>query len=476
MKVLSFEISKGAGIASGLIVPILMLIFLSPVALAMSDERFPPIVKPEKQPWEESASTAHATPPIEAEAPAEQPLEEPKAYYSPDERLWELFRGIIDSYPQSLDDARLWFIQKSTEISVQDLLQSGISERKLLGTPLWPDIRRLKALEPRFGDMPEYWQGMYLFDVEKAWSERIKHLQKALNAAPNDPVSKFFLAREKALQAREEWSNSNGSLDAYQHKRQTFLESADIMADVGGSTGNAFCFYESARLLSELGEYQRVTELLKKGNDAPANFKIEPFPLTFIKQRISEIRTEDGSKGKFRLLAFLAMNQPVEDYVRLKVMMREYQVIISLSGNKELLNVIHRFTCKFGQQKYTGLMEQMVGAALTAMAQATYEELSSDTWTKRQHRAFLQLDRYRQAVRGYFRGISLARDFERMKQGKSANELVDATPEVYWDYFINWWLEQEFYQKHLYQYIESNFRKMGEFDFTNPEGYIYLWD
>jgi len=266
-------------------------------------------------------------------------------------------------------------------------------------------------------------------------------------------------------------------LGAYQLKRKTFLESSGIMADAGQATDNAFYFYESARLVAELGEYTKATELIKKGNEARENFRVELFPLTFIKQNISEIPAKDWTNGKYRLLCVPARAQPAEeDNVRLKTTMKEYQVIISLSGDIGLLNVLHRFACRLGQEKYGGLTDQLAASVISGMVQATYEDLCSDAWTKKQHQALLQLERYRQSVRGYYRAFSLAMDLDTMKQGESPREPLEATRAQYWDYFMDWWTQQKFVQEWIFDYVENEFRKMADFDFTNPEGYRYLRD
>jgi len=405
------------------------------------------------------AALAHSLPALaearassaNVESAANESPEEVPAYsifYSPPERVDALFWAIVDCYPAGLDEAREWFLEncERLQVSIGTMQKAGrYVPPDYSGGPLFPDEAKLAALEESFGDMPEYWQARYFFARAAGKDSDIELLERAHGVAPDDSATLYLLAQIKAQNAEAASLESGDALKQQIERREKLRQAVEMMVQAAEcEPSNAFYYYAAANLLGGIGGYEPVTELLKKGNAAPVNEVVDLFPLSYVKRNFRAIRDADDGSGKFRLLSFALMNAPLPNFIARRTVIRNYQVILNLTGDIDLLNTLHVYTSRMGQAKYAEMIHLLVAAVLNGMVQTEAAELGaigSDADTLKVLSAMA-------GRRGSVRGIAFAqqawRDFSRdeglMAGAGSFGEEV--TPEEEWDAYLQWWEKQ----------------------------------
>ncbi len=273
------------------------------------------------------------------------------------------------------------------------------------------DLQKFSSLEDEFRDMPEYYQVLFAFEPLTPANKKLDHVKRAYALFPQDPVTIYLYGKESASTARAKWQSQVQTAEVWRARREAFQTSATLMRQAGNRQDNGFYFYMAGSLMAEIGDFGETTKLLKLGNEAKLNFQVEPFPFTFFHANIAEIDKRYDLNRRFSL-KMASLQTPTENYIRLKDMIREYQVIISLSGNVELLDTLHQFSCRYGEQAYAPLIHQLVAVVLVGMVSGIYEELGPQTLTIKQHKGLLQLDRYRQEIIGLVKGYSAYTQWE----------------------------------------------------------------
>jgi len=363
-------------------------------------------------------------------------------FYSPPERLDALFWAIVDSYAvENLEEAKAEFVKKAWEE------EEFYDPYKLAGTPFWPEEEKLTALEGAFGGMPEYWQARYFFCTEGYVWDRLPLLEKMLELAPDDAATLYLYADRFMSISRDREESSLAEREGRAITREEFtdarLRAVDLIVRAAErEPSNAFYYYEAANLLGETGDYERVTELIKQGNVAPANEVVDFFPLSYIKRNFREIRGADDGSGKFRLLAFALITSPLPNYITRRDVIKNYQVILNMTGDIDLLNTLHVYTCRMGQAKYASTIHLLVAVVLNGIVEASAGEIGAVGTDPETLRAYSSMAGRRGSVRGIAFGLQSWGDFirdEGLIPSLNTAGSEEVTPEEEWDAYLVWW-------------------------------------
>ena len=304
---------------------------------------------------------------------AEDEAAEYSMFFSPPERVDALFWAIVDCCPvRDLAEAKERFLAGNEGDS--------FSKRELVEMGLWPSEESLAALEADFGDMPEFWQALCYFDMLLSQTRQadIDLLERAYEVAPEDPVTMYFLADARCTLAESNLEDAEEPLEDQSGYRQAMRDAAELMVRAAEcEPQNAFYYYEAALVMRKLEDYERATELLRLGNLAPANVCVHIYPLSYIVCNLGEIREQDDGSGKFRLLGTAVASLPVPTLAELQGMGEEYQGILAASGDTELLNTLHVFACRYGQQQYASLIQALIAARLIRMINESAVEIGA---------------------------------------------------------------------------------------------------
>ncbi len=374
-------------------------------------------------------------------------------FYSPPERLDALFWAIVDCYPvRDLAEAKERFLDEN---GVEWDSSNNDWNRDISKMGVRPNQERLAALKADFGDMPEYWQARCFFEAVRTQQRNVEFLERACDAAPDDPASRYFLADARRRLADSSMEDVEDPFEERLRRRQAMRDATDIMVRCAErEPQNAFYYYEAAFVIRKLGEYERVTELLRLGNTAPVNENVQLFPESYIVRNLREIREQDDGSGKFRLLSFALINSPLTmlDMIKLREMVNEYQVIVSLSGDVELLNVPHVFACRYGQQRYSKTIQQLIAVVLVGMINEAVGEIGAITLDRDTLRSLSHISSLRGTVKGLVLSSSVWREFLR-DEGyanivPSAPDIFEITREDIWEQCARWWEVQ--IMDHLY--------------------------
>ncbi len=401
---------------------------------------------------------------------AEDEASEYSIFYSPPERLDALFWAIVDCYPvRDLAEGKAWYLKNAAELKAEVGPTGKYTPPDFSKGPLWLDEERFAALEGDYGDMPEYWQARYFFERVRTGQVNNDFLERACEVAPDDPASAYFLADARRRQAESRMEDVEDPFAEQLKRREAMREAADVMVSCAKrEPQNAFYYYEAAFVIRKLGEYERVTELLQLGNSAPVNECVQLFPQSYIVRNLREIREQDDGSGKFRLLSFALINAPqtTQDFVELREMINEYQVIVSLSGDVELLNVLHVFACRYGQQRYSQMLQQLVAVVLVGMITDVPKETGAIRFDEDTLRSLSRMSSLRGAMKGlvmsrrewcnflrdegFTEGVPVAYSFS----------AVPPTPEDVWNQYVTWWEAQILDYLYMGPQIARQFEKM----------------
>jgi hypothetical protein len=287
------------------------------------------------------------TPSVAADTP------EYSIFHSQPDRLEALLWAIVDCYPyKNLDEAKREYLR----------LANGRTENP--AAALWPDEKKLAALEGEYGDMPEYWQARYFFNWRQADRGDVEPLRTARRLAPDNPAGMYFLA-DALLQQAVDMQEEEGASADQKATQPLIIEAAELMNQAASSEPrNAFYFYEAVRAEYKLGHTEKVLELLRQGNAAPINEVAQLFPVSYILRNMREIRANDDGSGKFHLLTFDLVSMPVPSLAERRNMLKELAAGLADSRDVELLNTLHIYACRFGEERYASLIQVLIASGL----------------------------------------------------------------------------------------------------------------
>ena len=279
------------------------------------------------------------------ERPSQQPAY--SVYYSPPGRLDALFAAFMDAIPYASIES----------YQIQHLL---LNAREFWGQALpKPSPEALVAMEGRFGDMPEYWQLMYVYSTAGDEDEKdIKYLEKACEVAPYDPVSQYYFAYYGLYSGQKE-SDDDYSVEATLGHYDITARAAEGLLKAAEMDGqNAFYYFQAALGAMQDSGCESAVALLKQSNEQKVNVYVALFPFSYMVEH-RELLPQQYPR-KYLLLMALADEGLLPTYLKTKDMYKQLIVGVSLSGNVDWLTTAYRSACRISMQDS--------GASITAIS------------------------------------------------------------------------------------------------------------
>ena len=382
--------------------------------------------------------------------------------YSPSERLVKLFDAILDCY----------YELPSGEIPKSDdyypLMQINYS--------------KLKALEARFGDMPEYWEVRWAYldpgselrtkSKDKQYSEselaRLcnKILFKAVELSKRDPHYLFLYITNYRPETEEE-----------------ALKFEEISADrlkeaIARDPDEATYHYFRAYYLWRIGEIDQALQEFDAGNRATKYSDHSlMFPRTYaiaLSEKLAENPDAYNPQKVLKILHLLT-TIPVQNYIKLKDINKEALVAFYLGGGWEMVNILHRHAVRMGTRKWAPRIERLTAYVLieslpdSILSSGVYANLSS-------------LDAHGYFLLGHQLGrlsAILTRKPETSSELNTFYGATEAGEETHFD--SNQRKVSEFVMKRIkgilseFQLdpaVEYIFERVGKFDYANPAGFL----
>jgi len=402
---------------------------------------------------------------LPAQALAEEEVDRYGIFYSPPARVDALFAATLDAMPYS-----------SIEELAADRPDIGPDK---MWTGRWsggvlPSLDALEEMEAEFGDMPEYWQLRYVAGGGKYLWDRVHHLKRATEVAPDDPASLYFYARELYRGTKYTGPDGEaaeyGGIEQYRRKR----ERAEMMERAAKMDGqNAYYYSEAGEAWSFLGEYPHVMELFKKGNWCLQNEKVNLFPFSYIIRNLDTIPRRFPDRYLLATMFGYFMEYP--DYVRSKNIADEIIIIVSLSGNMDYMSIAHRWACRMGARNYASPYDGLVACALTNRFVTDMLELGYDPQGVEANQGFARLAYYRGTIRGTIKGISFGwtkRDVLASIDPFDEPEVVAGDIDAFKLVLSEWW-EKNLAESWIYgPEIATYFARMEAFDFNDPAAFM----
>jgi len=400
-------------------------------------------------------------PTVSAPAIAKDYLAGIHLFYSPRERLDKLFDAILGCYP---------------EVAIEEI---DTQEEYYEATQI--DYSKLKALERRFGDMPEYWEARWAY--LDGWSE----LGKEGRGKRHSEWDVARLYNEILFKAVELSKRAPHYLFLYitNYRPETEEESLkfeEISADrlkevIAKDFDEATYHYYRAYSLWKIGEIEEALQEFDAGNRAG---KFTDHSLMFPRNYAVALSEELAEKPEayeplkaWRILNFL-IAYPTPNYMKLKDIYKEALVAFNLSGDCEMLNTLQRHAVRMGTKKWAPRIERLQARVLIgiladgALDSGVCESLSSAD------------------ARGYY---LLGRQLGRLEAILTMTENMPAELESFfsdietgeetrfaWDpaktrEFIAKRVEGIRSEFQLDPRIEHIFERLGKFDYANPAGF-----
>jgi tetratricopeptide (TPR) repeat protein len=216
-----------------------------------------------------------------------------------------------------------------------------------------PSDKWLNKAEEKYGDMPEYWQLRYLvLDIQAEKTEKWpppnpdanKALAKAIEVAPDDPVSLWFYA----TQYEYDISILPEEEAVLRLRKCTEIE-----------PNEAFYHGELAVQLMGLGELDEAMESFRQACECTKNTHIAAFPTGYGRfLRKPPNRKERELAGYFS--SALSSDLYKRNFIALKDRYGEALVVFNLSGDLEILNTMHQYACSYGMRDNRSVIQALV--------------------------------------------------------------------------------------------------------------------
>ena len=417
---------------------------------------------PAQAPAQEDAAAAPAAP-VQETAPAQEgkpavSADDYTIFFSPPEKLDALFDAMMDAIPYaSLED----FVEKNP-----GMIYAEFSWEKKPKT----DLASLKALQSKFGDMPEYWQMMYAFGVCDR-KERSIYLNKAYHLFLRDPATVYFYARYSLTPGGDSTDTQHLiTADTYAQKRTAAALIARA-AELDGS--NSFYWYEAANAISQCGGVEETLDYIRHGNECPVSELVEPFPFSYIARHHDELPAR--YPDKYLLLQPWEFNERLSSLISYKNMLRNVTTGVSLSGELGWLTDAHRMACHFASQRYAPFMVVLMGSVFDGILSRAAIDLGYAPETPEEVNGFALFQNKRGEINGLCKAASYAGSDELKKrlglEGMALSSLELTDPRFKECLQYNWQNDSDFFRVVL-PHIQTQYERLIPFDFANPGDYI----
>jgi hypothetical protein len=382
-------------------------------------------------------------------------------FYSPPARVDALFDAVMDAMPaQNLAEAKALWPEN----------ESGNPEYHWVR----PDEESVAAMEEEFGDMPEYWQLRY--GTSGGYSfERLWMLERAVEVAPDDPLSLYCLGNEGYTAAGrrhntglDEWRVSEEEVAALQHNA---VEHICRAAKLGCE--DAFYSYEAAFYLHlDGGELEQVLALLRQGNEAPVNEWVAMFPAGYINREMSAIRQRYSKNDRYALALPWYICIALPRFTERIDMVKDLAQAAADAGDTDTLNMLHRFAYRYASEGQCTSVQAIVGIAMGSAVARRGQEMSAGNGDPATVRGFIRLNRLGGMVWGRSNGAHFGWEWRAASElGLDADQRKDILHQPFWDNAARLWdymlMEQEMYRVRC----QPCFDDLMEFDFSDPAAF-----
>jgi hypothetical protein len=401
---------------------------------------------------------APASPAPAQAAPTPSIAEAYTIFVSPPEKLDALFAAFMDAIPyESLED----YAAKNPTATYTEFLY---------GIDLMPSLPALKALQSRFGDMPEYWQMMYAFG-EGTRKERNVYLDKAYHLFLYDPATVYFYALFSMMPGGE---NGDGYYNLTPETFRRLRDTTALLAHAAEMDGrNSFYWYETAYIASLCSGVEEVLGYIRRGNECPVNEYLEPFPFSYIARHREELPAR--YPGKYLLLQPMDFSERLRSLIGYKAMIRNIITGVNLSGELGWLTDVHRMGCRFGMMSNAPQVVILVGGVFSAMMSKEAIDLGFAPETVEEVNGFALYQYRRGQIFGSFKSFSNSGHDKLMKKlgldYMSLDALSMSDPRAA-EYVRADWEQDSDFAVFVFPNICSHYQRLITFDFAKPGTYI----
>lgn len=388
------------------------------------------------------------------------PADDYTIFYSPPERIDALFAAFMDAIPY---------------VSVEDYAAKnpGATYMEFMTKMMPPlDLGALKALQPRFGDMPEYWQMMFLFG-EGSRSERSIYLAKAYRLFPYDPATVYFYGRYAVMPSGDD--TDKPEIDGITHYRlerevaQLVVRAAELDAH------NSFYLFEAALLVSSCGGIEDVLDNLRRGNECPVSEWVDPFPLSYIQRHREDLPM--AYPQKYLFLARFRFPEAFRARIDYKIMFRDLASCVSMSGELGWLTDAHRMSCRYATQRYGEMMTALMGGVFEGILSREAVDLGYAPETPEEVSGFAMFENKRGQVSGQLQAVSFANSDELNRlTGANWEELytMKVSDPRFKEYLRLGWEHDSNYARLYAPHVWKQYERLIAFDFADPGAYTGL--
>jgi hypothetical protein len=378
-------------------------------------------------------------------------------FYSPPEKLDALFDAMMDAIPYaSFDD----YVAKNPDATYMEFI-SSVNPK--------PGLPALKALQSRFGDMPEYWQMMYAFG-EGDRRERSVYLSKAYHLFLYDPATVYFYARFAMMPGGDTSGKyKEDDITAYRMKR----DAATMLARAAELDGrNSFYWYEAANTISQCGGVEETLAYIRSGNECAVSEVVEPFPFSYIARHHDELSTQ--YPDKYLLLQPLEFSERLSSLIGYKNMLKNVTTGVSLSGELGWLTDAHRMACRFATQRYSPFMIVLMGGVFDGILSKSAIDLGYAPETPEEVKGFALFENKRGEISGLCKAASFTGQNEVEERlgltGMNLSSMKPADPR-FKEYVQCEWQNDSDFVRVMMPHIQKQYERLIAFDFANPSAY-----
>lgn len=393
-----------------------------------------------------------------APAPASATTSPADAYtifYSPPERLDALFDAMVDAIPYASFDE---YAAKNPDATLQEFSEA---QRPL------PDLAALKALQPRFADMPEYWHMMWAVSGE---GTRDVYLEKAYRLFPHDPATVYLYVKWCALPRLDRTTTSEKTaIENYRLSR----EYAALIAQAAEMDGrNSFYWYVAAHSISKCSGLEEMFALIRRGNECPVNEYVEPFPYSYIQRHHAELPARYPEK--YLLLQPYYFSEMLTDMISYRDMMKDVITGVNLSGDLEWLTDAHRFACRFAMLHNAPTLITLSGSSFVSTLSSGAIDMGYEPEGQAEVKGFALYQSNRGMIRGMnTAGFRISRYRSEAVVGADMfglNEMKVGDPRCKEFLRLSWEDDTADIQI-LFPLVENNLMRLYTFDFADPGAY-----
>jgi tetratricopeptide (TPR) repeat protein len=332
------------------------------------------------------------------------------------------------------------------------------------------DLEAIAGMETMYGDMPEYWQMRYFVACNEQNRERReigwldpmppeitremnRSLEKAVEVAPDDPLSMWLLATKYTY----------GDDILPEEKALPYLRECARLAP-----NQAFYHGELAQCLMGLGEYEEAMEYFRKSNAAPLNCHVSYFPLGYVRtlapDTIDEHEELIPSFGAY-LMSPASFDFP--HYIFIKDIFKVAVVAFNLNGDLDNLNVMHNYAYRFGVREQGDAVDVLVGNVLIGILRDGVTEMGVFDDDPAASRGIARLNELKDDIEGVIKDRPPS-PWEEYFTFKGNRVILKQQGSEWVESYLREEVEWAITPREFLDEARGLLRQIAKFDYTNP--------